>query len=512
MLIGDILRHTAARSPAKTALIGDVRRLTYAELDRAADRAASALAALGATKGARVAILAPNILEYPVISFGAARAGVILAHLSTRATAADLAYMLRKIGAEILLYWHELAPAVTQACRDLASMRHIAIGGEGPGSMAFDNFMSLGAGAPPAIDLTDADPLAMTFTGGTTGFPKAVLSTHRARHATAVTCVREFGLTEHDIVILGTPLFHAAGIYVWLQPAIMLGCTCVLMPSWDPQEFAELVARHRATAVLLVPSQLAHLIGDPGFSPVPLATLRHINYAGAPMPLALYDRLTAALPDVAFTENYGQSETGGPITVRKPAHPHAVRGSVGLPAHQAEVRVVDADGRDVAPGVVGEIVTRGPHVLSRYWDEPEQTAALFKRGDGWLWTGDLGLRDAQGFITLVDRSKDMIISGAENIYPTEIENALYKHPAVAECAVFGIPDDRWGEVPAAHVVLRAGASASESDLIGFVSAQIARYKRPRLVKIVDRLPKTAVGKIQRGVIRAAYWDGRPRPI
>jgi acyl-CoA synthetase (AMP-forming)/AMP-acid ligase II len=514
MLIGDILRNAAASAPDKTALIGPARQLSYRDFDTAVDRAAGAMAALGLAKGARAAILAPNIVEYPIVYFGAARAGVILANLSTRATASDLAYMLRKTGVEVLFFWHEYAQNVMQACRDVPGLRHlVAISADAePGALSFDRFMALGSGAPPSVALSEADPLSMTFTGGTTGFPKAVLATHKARYATVKTCIAEFGLKSSDVVILATPLFHAAGLYVWLQTSIALGCTCVLQPSWDPLVFMDLVARHRATAVLLVPSQLAHLIDDPEFSAERLATLRHINYAGAPMPLALYDRLAAALPHVGFTENYGQSETGGPIAVRRPAHPHSVRGSVGLPAHGVETKIVDLYGHEVAPGVVGEIVTRGENLLSCYWDEPEQTAALFKTGDGWLWTGDLGMRDAAGFITLVDRSKDLIVSGAENIYPTEIENALYKHQDVAECAAFGVPDERWGEVPAAHVVLRPGARVSEAELIDFVGAQIARYKRPRLVKLVEKLPKTAVGKVQRGVIRAVYWEGRSKRI
>jgi acyl-CoA synthetase (AMP-forming)/AMP-acid ligase II len=227
--------------------------------------------------------------------------------------------------------------------------------------------------------------------------------------------------------------------------------------------------------------------------------------------VALYDRLTEALPNVAFTENYGQSETG-PMTIRRAFHPHDRRATSGRPPHNVETKVVDAEGREVPPGVFGEIVTRGTHLLKEYWGEPEQTASLFRGGDGWLWTGDIGVRDADGFITLVDRSKDMIISGGENIYPTEIENALYEHEAVLECAVFGIPDERWGEVPAAHVVLRAGTRVTEDALVAFAGERVARHKRPRFVKFVETLPKTAIGKVQKNVIRAAYWQGRSRAI
>jgi acyl-CoA synthetase (AMP-forming)/AMP-acid ligase II len=415
--------------------------------------------------------------------------------------------MLNKIGAQALFYAEPLAATALAAADQVAALRHrIALD-----RASFEAFISRGHDEPPDAAPDVDDPLAMTFTGGTTGFPKGVLVTHRARYTTAVTCGVEFGLDERDICMVATPMFHAAGLFVWFQPAVMLGCTCVMLGGWNAERFIDLAERHAVTGTLLVPTQLADLIAHPAFSPQRLRTLRHINYAGAPMPVALYDRLTEALPNVAFTENYGQSETG-PMTIRRAFHPHDRRATSGRPPHNIETKVVDAEGREVPPGVHGEIVTRGTHLLKEYWGEPEQTAALFRTGDGWLWTGDIGVRDADGFITLVDRSKDMIVAGGENIYPTEIENALYEHEAVLECAVFGIPDERWGEVPAAHVVLRAGARVTEEALIDFAVSRIARHKRPRLVRFVDHLPKTAIGKVQKNVIRAPYWQGRSRAV
>ena len=516
MLIGEILRRAAARFPDKPALIDGERRITYAELDRLADRCAAALTASGLNKGDRLANLAPNVAEQMVLVFGAARAGVILGQISVRATVNDLAYILDKIEASSLVFWGELAASVNAArakAKPLRRIVSIGAGGERAGAdvMGFDALLARAGDAPPLVRLDDDDAFAMTFTGGTTGYPKAVLATHRARYANAVTCGVEFGLDERDVCVLAAPLFHAAGLFVWAIPAIMLGCTCVLLRHWDAARFVAAVERHRASATLLVPTQLADLLSHPAFSAARLASLRNINYAGSPMALALYDRLTAALPHVGFTENYGQSETG-PMTVRRPFHPHDKRGTVGRPAHNVETKVVDRDGRECKPGVAGEIVSRGEHLLKEYWGEPEQTRSLFRAGDGWLWTGDIGVRDEDGFISLVDRSKDMIVSGAENIYPTEIENALLQHPAVLECAAFGIPDEQWGEVPAAHVVLRQGHGPAPEQLIEFVAARIARHKRPRLVKFVDALPRTAVGKIQKNLIRDAYWKDRPRKI
>jgi fatty-acyl-CoA synthase len=507
MLAGELLRLAAARFPDKPALIDGDRSLTFREFDRAANRAAQALLALGLRKGSRAAILSQNAMEFALLYFGAARVGVILATLTTRATPRDVAYMLDKIGAEALFYATPFAAVAHGATDQVVSLKHrIAID-----EASFAAFMAKGRDEAPAVALDLDDPLAMTFTGGTTGFPKGVLVTHRARYTTAVTCGVEFGIDERDVCLVATPMFHAAGLFVWFQPAIMLGCTCVLQGGWTPERFIELVERHAVTGTLLVPTQLADLIAHKDFSPERLRTLRHINYAGAPMPVALYDRLTAALPQVAFTENYGQSETG-PMTIRRAFHPHDRRATSGRPPHNVETKIVDPEGREVPPGVPGEIVTRGTHLLKEYWGEPEQTAALFRGRDGWLWTGDIGVRDADGFISLVDRSKDMIVSGGENIYPTEIENALYEHTAVLECAVFGIPDERWGEVPAAHVVLRAEARVSEEVLVAFVADRIARHKRPRLVKFVENLPKTAIGKVQKNIIRAPYWQGRSRTI
>jgi acyl-CoA synthetase (AMP-forming)/AMP-acid ligase II len=217
------------------------------------------------------------------------------------------------------------------------------------------------------------------------------------------------------------------------------------------------------------------------------------------------------LPHVAVTEHYGQSETGA-LTVRPPEYTTTKRASAGRSLPGLELRVVDADGVDKPPGEIGEVVTRGAHLFLGYLDDAAETAASFPRSDGWLWTGDVGFLDEDGFLTLVDRSKDIIVAGAENIYPAEIEVALRQHAAVADCAVFGIPDERWGEVPAAHVVLASGATTTAENLVAFCCERVARHKRPRLVKFVDALPRSAVGKVQKAILRAPYWEGRAKKI
>ena len=379
------------------------------------------------------------------------------------------------------------------------------------GAIALPDLVAGSPDTPPEVEVLETDPLGITFTGGTTGFPKAVLVTHRARAATAYAAAADFGLSEADIVAATTPMFHCAGLFVWFAPAVMLGATVVAQPTWDAARFIELTEREGVTAAFFVPSQLNDLVSHPAFSAERLRTLRNIGYAGAPMGRALLERVQAALPHAAFTENYGQSETC-PLTVRRPEHGAARLGTVGRPAFNVELRVVDGYGKPVGAGRVGEIVTRGEQLFDGYYGDAGQTRAAFPRGDGWLWTGDLGFLDEDGFLTLVDRSKDMLVSGGENIYPAEIENALYGHPAVAECAVFGIPDDHWGEVAAAHVVVAGGHAATEDELTQFCARRIPRHKRPRVIRFVDALPRTAVGKIRKNVLREPYWRGREKKI
>jgi len=518
MLTGAFLRHPARRSPSQTAVIGKERRLSYEELDAEANRFAHTLSDLGLEKGGRIAILSTNRPEYAIAYFGSARSGCVLAHISIRSTADDLAQMLNKVGAELLLFEARSAAVVGEALERVASLRHLLLLDEPTGETgAIPNlqlFSDLTRSRPvtePAIEIADTDPLGITFTGGTTGSPKGVLVSHRARAATAYAAAIEFGLSERDVVAATTPLFHTAGLYVWFVPAIMLGTSVVMLPTWDVENFMDLVEKERVTAAFFVPSQLHELISHEAFSADRLSSLCNVGYAGSPMGASLFDRVQAALPHVEFTENYGQSETC-PLTVRRPWHPQEKRGTVGRAAFNVEIAVVDEEGNSVPAGVAGEIITRGEQLFEGYVDDPDQTAEAFRHGDGWLWTGDVGCLDEDGFLTLIDRSKDMLVSGGENVYPAEIENALYRHDAVAECAVFGIPDERWGEVPAAHIVLAQGVALKEEEIISFCTEQVPRHKRPRVVKFVERLPRTPVGKVNKAVLREEYWRGREKKI
>ena len=514
MLIGDFLRNSAARAPDRVALVGRGERITYAEFERSANQLANALGGLGLDRGAKVAILSTNCPGYAIAYFAIARTPCVSAHCSTRSTASELAFALDKVEAEVLLLESGFATVVQSALAEIdRPLRLILLdhATELDGAMPIEDFVrGTSAGSPQW--LPDAgDGLAITLTGGTTGLPKAVLVSHRARCASAVAAAEELGVGQNDIVIASTPLFHTAGLFVWFGTAILQGATVVLPDSWDPVDFMKITEEEKVTAALLVPSQLNDLITHPEFSGERLQTLRNISYAGAPMSRALFDRVRSMLPDVSFTENYGQSEAC-PITIRCDHHGEGKLGTVGKVAVNAELGIVDQQGNLLPPGETGDIVTRGEQVFDEYFNDPEETARAFRLPDGWLLTGDVGFIDEDDFLTLVDRSTDMLVSGAENVYPVEIENVLYQHDAVAECAVFGIPDERWGEVPAAHVVLSPDASISEDELINFCETKIARFKRPRIIKFVSSLPKTPVGKIRKNELRAPYWEGHEKKI
>jgi acyl-CoA synthetase (AMP-forming)/AMP-acid ligase II len=502
MLTGDMLRRSAQRFPAKTAVIWQDLRLSYRDLDAQANQVAHALLALGLKKGAKVAILSRNRPEYVTAFFGASRSGCVLVNVSVLYSAEELVYVLDKADVEVLLYEDAFAEKVTAAAPQLAGLRKAFRIGDGSGDDA--PWSQLLAGHPetdPGVVLHEDDPFCMTYTGGTTGRPKGVLASHRARAVTAHTVVVESRIQEDDVIAIVTPLFHVAALNIMLQPAVLVGATVVLLSKWEPSQFAKLCRQHGITAAFMVPTQVSMVISDPAFTPDDYASWKKLNFSGAPMPDWVQRTVIEKLPQIRLTQFYGQSEMGI-VAVLKHEDLPAKLGSVGRQAYNADLAVLDRAGRPVAVGEVGEICARGDNVMLEYYAEPEQTQAF--NAHGWAWSGDLAVFDGDGFLRLVDRSKDMIISGGENIYPKEIENILYEHEAVAECAVFGTPDPVWGELPAAHVQLKAGRSTTEAELIDYCSQRLARFKRPRFIKLVDDFPKTAIGKIQKNILRAQY--------
>lgn len=506
MLTGDMLRRSAARFPDKTAIVWEGRRTSYAALNAAANRFAHALRAFGLAKGAKVGIVSRNRTEYGIVFFGAARSGCVLVNLSVLYSSAELEYVLNKADVELLIHEDMLAERIQAARARCPKIRHCIVFGA-----PFDAFIAGHNAEEPAETPEERDAFCMTYTGGTTGRPKGVLASHRARAVTAHTVLVEEHLDERDIVGIVTPMFHIAALNIMFQPAILAGATTTLLSKWDVREFAKMVRETGMSANFMVPTQAGMVMQDPDFDPADYATWRKVSFAGAPMPDWVQRAFLERLPQVELTQIYGQSEMGV-IAVLPHWQLPARLGSVGRAAYNVDIACVRPDGTPVKPGEVGEIVSRGDNLMSEYYGEPEQTAAFLKHGDGWGWSGDLATVDEAGYYTLVDRSKDMIISGGENIYPKEIEDALYEHDAVGECAVFGIPDATFGEVPAAYILPKQGRTVSEEELVAHCAARLARFKRPRLVKFVEGFPKTAIGKIQKNVLKTPHWADEEKKI
>lgn len=505
MLTGDMLRRSAERFPDKPAILWEGTSLSYAALDTRANRLANALIDGGLAKGAHVGILCRNRPEYAVAFFGVARSGGVLVNVSVLYAPDELQYVLAKADVEILLVEDIFSEKLTSIRAALPKLKAVYAIGSGE----FETLLEQGSPADPAVTIHEDDPFCMTYTGGTTGRPKGVLCSHRNRMITAHTVVIEENLSERDVVGIVTPLFHVAALNIMFQPAILVGATVTMLSKWGVAEFAQMARHTQMTAAFMVPTQAAMVLSDTAFDPSNFATFAKLSFAGAPMPDWVQRDLLDRLPHLKLTQIYGQSEVGV-ITALRPWYLPAKLGSIGRQAYNVDVAVVDLEGQRVMPGEIGELVSRGENVMLGYYNEPEQTDAFFHHG--WGWTGDVGTIDADGFITLIDRSKDLMISGGENIYPKEIETVLYELSEVAECAVFGIPDDKWGEVPAAYVLLHVGQSLSEDAIIDHCAVKLARFKRPRLVKLVTEFPKTAMGKIQKNILRAPHWKDREKTI
>ena len=321
--------------------------------------------------------------------------------------------------------------------------------------------------------------------------------------------VVEERLVPEDVVAIVTPLFHVAALNIMFQPAVLIGATCVFVTPWSPSAFMAACAEEGITAAFMVPTQANTLVTHAEFDAARLRSWTKLSFAGAPMPDWVQLELMAKLPQLRLTQIYGQSEMG--VIAALPHHLLPAKlGSVGRQPFNVELAVLRADGTPVAVGEIGEVATRGDNVMIEYYNEPEQTAAFFKLGHGWGLSGDVATIDADGCITLVDRAKDMLISGGENVYPKEIEDAIYGLPAVAEVAVFGVPDEKFGEVPAAYIQLKPGAALTEAEVVAQCEAKLARLKRPRLIRFVEGFPKTPIGKIQKTVLKEPYWQGRKK--
>jgi len=499
--IGDLLRRSAARYPAKTAIVyGDLRQ-SYADLDRTVNRTANALAARGVGKGDRFAILSHNNHAFVVAYFALARLGAISVPINFMLGPGEVAYILEHSGATGMLVEEALLPVAEEAVSEQVRVRGV-IGAARDGWEAIGDWMAHDDDSEPQVEIADDDPIQLMYTSGTESRPKGATLSSRSLISQYVTCVVDGEMSGDDVEVHALPLYHCAQLHCFLTPGIYLGATNIILPGADPAGILAAIESEKATKLFCPPTVWIGLLRHPDFDRRDLSSLRKGYYGASIMPVEVLKEIASRLPDVRLFNFYGQTEMAPVATILRPEEQLTRLGSAGRPALNVETRIVDDEDRPLPPGEVGEIVHRSPHAMLGYWNDPEKTAEAFR--GGWFHSGDLGVMDADGYLTVVDRKKDMIKTGGENVASREVEEAIYQHPSVAEAAVFGVPDERWIEAVTAAVVLREGASLTEEELITFLRGRLAPFKTPKRVRFVAALPKNASGKVLKRELREAF--------
>jgi acyl-CoA synthetase (AMP-forming)/AMP-acid ligase II len=512
MLISDVLRRNAMRTPEKNALLmadGSGSR-TYAELYERAMRLANALLGI-ASRGDRIAILSENNPEYVEAYYGVPAVGMALTMLNYRLHPKEWVWILNNSGARVVLVEQRYLEALTDHRADLETVEHIIVIGESrPGVRSYEDLVAEGQPTEPEVRVTDDEVAWILYTSGTTGFPKGAQLTHRNINTAMIQSVLAYEPTQDTSFLNAMPLCHVAG---YLTPVHQFnGGSVLMMSGWDPEQWMRLVQEHRVTSGGFAPTMMSMLLAHPKIDEYDLSSLEWMGYGASKIPADVLRRTIERFGPIVYA-GMGMTELGGNmLTLDKEAHIRAANGelhlldAVGKPMALVDVRVVRPDGEDCEIGEIGEIVVQGDQVTVGYYGNPKATEEAW--AGGWFHTGDLARKDEEGFLYIVDRAKDMIISGGENVYSSEVENALYEHPAVAEAAVIGLPDPVWGEKVAAVVVRREGQEVSADDIVAQCRSRLASYKQPREVFFADALPKTVSGKIRKNDLRDRFGTGK----
>lgn len=502
MLLSDVPAIAAHHAPEVTAVRFQDRAFTYRELRDRCWRLSNALVQV-TDAGDRCAILAENCSEYVECYYGVPGAGLALVLLNYRLSPRELAYIIGNSEPRLLFVEAKHLPTIRQIRAEIPSVEQvILIDGEAEDAVAYEAFLATGAAREPVRRPTEEDLCWLIYTSGTTGLPKGAMLSHRNLMGAILNSMCAWDAGVDDVCLFTFPQFHVAG---YAMPMYHLRTyPVVVLKSFDVETVLANIERYRITSTAMAPTMIAMLLEDPIAERYDLSSLRRIGYGASAMPAEVLRRARARWPGVGFSTGFGMTELGGNVMFLSPAdHDRAaeqglpILGSVGRQMPLARVRVVDDAGRDVPPGTPGEIVVKGDQVLMGYWRNPEATAASFV--DGWFRSGDVGRWDEDGYLYIVDRKKDMILTGGENVYPREVEEVLYQHPAVVEAAVVGAPDPKWGEKVVAVVCRRSEVSGEE--LIAFCRERIASYKKPKHVVFIDALPKNASGKVLKRELR-----------
>jgi long-chain acyl-CoA synthetase len=518
MLLNDLIERNAQTNGRGLATSFRGRSRTWAQLAERCAKLAQGLQALGVQAGTRVAILAHNSDRYTEYFFTVARAGAVFVPINTRLAIPEMAYWIEDSASQLLFIDDDFLPLLAELKSHVHCVRHVVYIGEAstpPGGLISYEGLIAESVRGAAAEGPPGEMVGIFYTGGTTGKSKGVMLSHRNLITSAYSVVPS-RYDDSSRYLHAAPMFHLADGCGTFAVALVGGANLYL-PKFEPLAVLKIVAESRITIALLVPSMINMLLNHPQVADFDLSSLRDVGYGGAPMPDVLVRKALALLPNTRLTQVYGQTEAAPCLTLNTHEY-HALSGpragklgSAGRAVYGVQLRILDPDGEEVERGTVGEICARGDVVMLGYWNNPEQTAHTLR--GGWLHTGDLGTMDEDGFVFVVDRLKDMIITGGENVYSAEVERALYRHPAVADCAVIGIPDDKWGEAVHAVVRLKEQQRIAAQELIEHCHGIIAGYKCPRSVEIrAELLPMSGAGKILKSELRKPFWTGKARQV
>ena len=519
MNTAEFLGIATAICPDKEAIVFESNRHTFSQLNERVNRLANGLAKLGVSKGDRVALLQVNCNQCVETYFAVSKLGAIYVPLNFRAKGDELTYMLNTAEVNTLFAGDRYIDLVNSIRPNLTSVKdYISIESKQDDVLYYEDVISSSPADEVVTEIDDNDTTILMYTAGTTGFPKGVMLSHNSFSLYVLENVTPADPAVEEGNILTVPLYHVAGIQA-MMAAIYGGRTLVMERQFEPGEWMELVEREKASRAMMVPTMLKQLLDHPDFSKHDLSSLRVITYGAAPMPLPVIKKALEVFPGVSFINAFGQTETASTITSLGPED-HMITGtkaekekklkklsSIGKPMSDVEMKIIDEEGRELPSGEVGEIVARGPRVMSGYWKDEEKTSKTIDK-DGWVHTGDMGYVDEDGYFFLAGRATDMIIRAGENISPEEVEGVIHSHPKVGECAVIGVPDEEWGEVPIGVVVLKEGETATPEEIMEYCRANLASYKRPRSVVFVDSLPRNPMGKVIKRELREKYGESK----
>lgn len=502
----------------KTAVVSEERRLTFAEINARSNKLARALIKAGVKKGDRVGVLLPNCAEFIEIDFALIKGAFVRLPINPRLKPSEYAYMLEDAQASTLVFGSQYAEEVNKLRSELNSViNYIQVGGEAPDFAGlYESFLEQADDGDIFVDVEEDEPYQILYTSGTTGKPKGAVTSFRSRLSTLATVlIDEMKVRPGDALLSVAPLAHGGGTKI--LPHFVRGAKNVLLPKFTLENFCSTIEEEKVTTTWMVPTMITMLLEFPDLKNYDLSSLKTVVYAAAPMPEATLRRALETFGNI-FVQVYGLSEAPNPVLLLS-REDHIVSGtteqvqrlqSAGKEVFGVYVRVVNNDGKNIKPGDIGEIIIAGDNIMTEYWKLPEATEETIR--DGWLYTGDMATVDEEGYVFIVDRRKDLIISGGFNVYPREIEEEIYKHPAVLEAAVIGVPDDRWGESVKAVVSCRPGMTVTENEIIASIEDRISGYKKPKSIDFMEELPKGANGKILKRTLKEKYWAGYKKMV